>query len=87
MIQVLDDAKQIINGERQEQYGQPEYCFNTIASYWNEYIKSQRGGHEITAHDVAMMMILLKIARVQGVATYDTLVDIAGYAAIADHLT
>jgi hypothetical protein len=33
-----------------------------------------------------MMMILLKVGRIQDKATHDTLVDIAGYAAIGSTL-
>ena len=39
-------------------------------------------GVEFTANDVAMMMALLKIARIRtGTATDDSYVDLAGYAA------
>ena len=44
-------------------------------------------GHMITAKDVAMMMALLKIARIQGNrATGDCFVDLAGYAACGGEL-
>ncbi len=37
----------------------------------------------VEAHDVAMMMILLKVARTKGKKKRDNYVDIAGYAALA----
>lgn len=46
-------------------------------SVWSVY-----KGVEFTANDVAMMMALLKIARIRtGTATDDSYVDLAGYAA------
>ncbi len=40
----------------------------------------------VEAHDVAMMMILLKVARTKGKKKRDNYVDIAGYAALAAKL-
>ncbi len=78
---VLEDADNIINGVRQDQYGKPEDSFDKIADYWSAYLE-----HRVSPHDVAMLMILLKIGRIQDKATQDTLVDIAGYAAIGSTL-
>ena len=58
---VLDEARATINGERQDQYGSPEYSFALIAEYWTAYM-----GCDITAVDVAHMMCLMKIARMSG---------------------
>ena len=81
MIHILEKASEVISGERQEQYGSPEDNFLRIAELWTTYT-----GHMVTPHDVAMMMILLKVARVQTFATEDTLIDICGYAALASTL-
>lgn len=44
-------------------------------------------GVEFTANDVAMMMALLKIARIRtGTATDDSYVDLAGYAACGSEI-
>lgn len=77
--ELLETAKRIVTGERENQYGSPEDSFLKIAGYWSEYLEKR-----LTAFDVAMMMILLKIARTGG-GTYheDNLTDIAGYAACA----
>lgn len=40
----------------------------------------------IDSHDVAMMMILLKVARTNGKKKRDNYVDICGYAALAEKL-
>jgi hypothetical protein len=75
---LLDEAKAIVCGDRDQQYGKPENNFKTIAALWESYL-----GVDITAKDVAMMMILLKIAREGKKHKRDNLIDIAGYAACA----
>lgn len=75
---ILDEAKTIINGEREGQYGKAEDSFERIACLWSAY----RGDH-FSKIDVAVMMILLKLARVDsGVYKQDNWIDICGYAAI-----
>lgn len=81
--QVLLNANEIVNGARQNTYGNPEDCFKIIGDMWGGYL-----GIDITASDVAMLMILLKVARTKGRKDYaDNYVDIAGYAACAGELT
>lgn len=78
----LEQAENIINGERQGQYGSPENSFQTIAKFWTAYL-----GRDISATDVANMMILLKVARnASGVYKNDNYIDICGYAAIGNEL-
>lgn len=76
---LLDEAKAIVCGDRDRQYGKPEDSFYVIAKLWSDYIMSY-----LDERDVAMMMILLKVARdVSGESKRDNLVDIACYAACA----
>ena len=76
--EILDEAVRIVTGERENQYGHPEYSFSLIAEFWSSYL----GGVPITDWDVANMMALLKIARIKGgEAKKDNWVDLAGYAA------
>ena len=78
----LDEAKRTICGERQDVYGSPEDSFTLIANYWNAYLATKDG--MLSALDIAHMMILFKMARVQGQApSRDSYVDICGYAGIA----
>ncbi len=85
---ILFLAKQCVCKDRNAQYGEPEDVFNEIADHWNIYL------HRVlecplTAADVAVMMILLKVARLHpdiGVDKSDTWVDIAGYAACGGEL-
>ena len=77
-LEMLDKVKQIVSGGRDQQYGQPEDNFSTIASFWSVYL-----GLPIVPEDVAVMMILFKAARVVDSkhTSLDSWVDIAGYAA------
>ena len=78
----LDEAKKTICGERQDVYGSPEDSFTLIANYWNSYLAAKDG--MLSALDIAHMMVLFKMARVQGQAPKrDNYVDLCGYAAIA----
>lgn len=75
--ETLDRAKQCVCGQRENEYGSPEDNFRSIAALWSVYKNT-----DFTATDVAMMMALLKIARIKtGTATEDSFVDLAGYAA------
>lgn len=74
---VLKQAEWCVCGKREEDYGSPEDSFGTIGQLWTIYT-----GHPVTAKDVAMMMALLKIARIMGgKGTMDSYIDLAGYAA------
>ena len=78
---VLEQAKTIVNGERDEAYGGPENNFKKIAAFWSQYLFGD--ADSIGPEDVAIMMMLLKVARL-GASEYrsmDSWVDIAGYAA------
>ena len=77
---VLDRAKTCVMGKREQDYGSPEDNFGMIAELWTVYLGSEV--IRITPGDVAMMMALLKIARIRnGGGTGDSFVDLAGYAA------
>lgn len=74
----LKEAEQIICNDRSGQYGQPEDNFGKIAEYWTLYLNIQ-----VTAKDVAIMMALFKVARIQTAKTFkaDSWVDAIGYLA------
>ena len=80
--EILYHANQCVNGSREQDYGSPENNFKTIADLWTVY-----KGVNFTAVDVAMMMALLKIARIKnGGGTGDSFIDLAGYAACGGEL-
>lgn len=73
---LLNKAVRCVCGDREQDYGTPEDNFQRIADLWTAYT-----GYTLTAVDVAMMMALLKIARIRNGGTEDSFVDLAGYAA------
>ena len=80
--EILDEAKKQITGHRTQDYNVPERNFDLISAYWTLY-----KGIEFTAHDVAMMMALLKVARIQnGGGSGDSYVDLCGYGCLAGEL-
>lgn len=80
--QTLDTAKNCVIGNREQDYGAPESNFATIASFWSDYLDMN-----ISAQQVADMMILMKISRIKnGGGTGDSYVDIAGYAACGNEI-
>lgn len=90
----LREADKIINGERQDQYGSPEDSFAMIANFWTAYIANKgdvrivyENGHYtpliLDEKDVALLMTLFKIARMQGQGyKRDNAIDACGYLAI-----
>lgn len=83
--ELLSKAIEVTEGARQQHYGSPEDNFKNIAELWQLYL-SQRfesaDEPEISTTDVAIMMMLMKVARlVHDPHHDDSWLDIAGYAA------
>lgn len=83
---ILHAAEKCVCGQRETDYGTPEDNFDTIAELWKTYLRracvDEAGGVYIDANDVAIMMALLKIARIAaGGGKADSWIDLAGYAA------
>ena len=85
----LDAVAKAVLEDRQAAHGSPEDTFNLIAHYWAHYLDSRMRKQEdgtldfspLLAHDVAIMMILFKAARLSGNPQHaDSWVDVAGYA-------
>jgi len=82
---ILDEAAKLVDGERNVDYGDPIDNMTQIADLWNTYI-GLAGDIAINARDVTMMMILIKVARDTTSHKRDNLIDIAGYARVAERL-
>lgn len=80
----LKRADEIINGERQDQYGDPEDSFKAIAEIWQWYLNFRADfGTVLNARDVSIMMSLFKHARLNGQEwNRDNATDACGYLAI-----
>lgn len=80
---VLDAAKDLIFGDREKDYGPPQKNFKDVANLWSAYLTTINRT-QITPADVAMMMVLLKMARCAKQAmpvrdSKDSVIDMAGY--------
>ena len=67
--------------QRAEHYGDPKPNMERTAALWSAYI-----GTDISAHDVAVCMMLVKISRSKVSAHPDNYLDIRGYSVIAEAL-
>jgi len=75
--EILDTAKQYVNVDRAAQHGDAEKNFGNIATFWSAHLD-----HPVTAADVAVMMTLMKLARIKAnPAHLDSWVDGCGYLA------
>lgn len=85
---ILEAAMECVCHDRNSQYGDPEDNFNTIAKLWSIYLTAtglgdgQDDWRLITPEDVAIMMNLLKVARIAtGTQKADSWIDAIGYLA------
>ena len=90
-LECLEAASDAVS-RRPDQYGPPEENFERIANLWRAHL-TNKWGREVylDATDVALMMALLKVARLECNPHHaDSWVDLAGYAAtgaeVADDL-
>lgn len=86
--EILDAAKKIVTGDREKQYGKPEDNFAVIARFWEVYLNHRcvdaMSGLILNPDDVAMLMALMKVARIMtGTFKGDSYIDACGYLACA----
>ena len=87
--EILKKAKELITGDRNDTHGDAFQNHAEIAEFWNIFLdKKLQPMASITAEDVALMMVLMKISRNnQGKKNnLDNFVDMCGYAAIAGEI-
>lgn len=82
---ILEEAGHLVDGARNDDYGNPFDDFDRVAKLWRAYLSAKGCGVvSIGPRDVALMMVLLKVAREVNKPKRDTRVDIAGYAQCLD---
>ncbi len=80
--QFLNRARVLVEGQREKDYGDKTKNHKNIAKLWSAYLDVS-----ISAHDVAIMMTLLKISRTKlGEVSKDTYIDMSAYGAIAGEI-
>lgn len=78
-VDCLEEAGKIVRGSREDTYGPAERNLSRIAEMWSAYLSVP-----LTARQVAVMMVLLKASRDAFKPKHDNMVDICGYAYLAD---
>lgn len=78
----LDEAKRLINADRNKEYGEPVENFRDIAEMMTVLIRPiLKEGARVRVEHVAMMMMAVKLSRMTtSPHKLDTWVDICGYA-------
>ena len=87
--EILAEASRIISRDRNLSHGDAFQNHAEIAEFWNIFLdKKLKPMANITAEDVALMMVLMKISRnSQGKkSNLDNFIDMCGYAAIAGEI-
>lgn len=92
-VSILTEAERLIYGDRQRTYGSPRRNLTTVAELWEAFLDQRiascggPGTFHLSCKDVALMLLLLKIARLANDPNHrDSLVDVAGYAGLAERV-
>lgn len=88
MSSILEEANEIIWGDREQTYGEPDVNLRRIAALWNAHLAARYsdGIIIIDAEDVCWMMVDLKKARQMNAPKRDNLVDAAGYIGLIERI-
>lgn len=83
---ILQAAARIVDGDRERTYGDPGRNLRAIANLWDSWLLARGwSGSGLTTDDVALMMALLKLARLAADPTHrDSLIDLCGYARLIE---
>lgn len=73
---ILQEAQRLVHGDRQAAYGHPLDDFSRTAAMWAAIL-----GHPVTAEQVGLCMIAVKVSRQCNAPKRDNMTDAAGYAA------
>lgn len=78
---ILQQAQNLIYGDRQASYGSVTENFSKIAAGWSQILNAG-----VSPEQVGLMMIWLKVCREVNKGSEDGIIDIAGYAGCIDKL-
>lgn len=89
-ITILQEAHDIIYGDREQTYGDPSVNLRRIALLWDAHLRAKygfaTGPYSITPEDVCWMMLQVKQARQCNSPKRDNVVDAAGYIGLIERL-
>lgn len=80
-LTILEEAQNVVYGDRQADYGTVTQNFGTIAKLWSAVL-----GIEVTPEQVGLCMVQVKVARQMYKPKRDNLVDGAGYFATIEKM-
>ncbi|MBU3262084.1 hypothetical protein KPG71_18845 [Roseovarius sp. PS-C2] len=81
-LEILERAAQMTTGDRDTVHGSAEKNFERVAALWSAYLDI-----ELSAHDVAVLQALFKIARIKGNPQHgDNWIDMSGYGALGGEI-
>lgn len=84
--EILRQAAGLVAGDRDRQHGSKVANHSNIATLWTAYL-GNRLATPLEARDVALLMVLLKVARTKtGRHNPDDYLDMAGYAGCAGEI-
>ncbi len=78
---LAEEAINLVYGDRNEDYGHPHDDYSRTAELWSALL-----GVSITAHEAALMMVLLKLSREMNKHKDDNMVDAHGYLLVAGRI-
>lgn len=79
---ILDTAKEYVTNDRAATHGDARRNFGLIAAYWSAHLNAN-----VSASDVAVMMTLLKLARLKSnVGNLDNWIDGCGFLALGGEI-
>ncbi|WP_336818965.1 DUF6378 domain-containing protein [Gordonia sp. MMO-8] len=82
-VQIVGEAADVIDGDRQQNYGDAATNLGRIAAMWSTIL-----GEQVEPHQSALCMVALKLARLIETPDHrDSYVDACGYLALAAELT
>lgn len=83
---VLAEAQRIIDGPRRHSYGPSDASFRKLAAMWTVILEKKLTS-PISSREADLCMIALKLVRDSNKPDPENIVDIAGYAGLAEHLS
>lgn len=83
---ILDEAREIIYGDREQTHGQPDHTLRAIAKIWSALLRGVlKDGHDVTPQLVCLMMAGLKLARAANRPSHrEHALDTIGYMALME---
>lgn len=85
---ILQEAEEVIYGDREVTYGDPSRNIRAIADYWTVHLRHKYNFNgQLTTDDVCQMMISVKQSRLLVTpGHHDSQVDTAGYMALMERV-